>query len=119
MPPNQPAPTTDKERLARIETEVAGVKDDIGELYQYLRNEFSKIISLQIEELRQRQEENKKAIEDTKAELTEKALVTDTIDLKNRTSAIEKWMWKIAGALVILAFLAPYILSQLGIILKQ
>lgn len=114
-----PLADTDKERLARIEVEVTGLKDNIDKIYSYLRNEFSKIVSLQIEELRKQQEEDKKAIGELKNELTKKTSISDTTDLKTRTTALEKWMWKIAGALAVLAFLAPYILSQLGILPKK
>ena len=85
----------DKERLARIEVEISHLKEDIGEIYRYLREEFAKMISIQIEDLREKQK-----------------------NLDKRVSSLEKWIWRAVGALAILSLLAPYILSQLGLVAK-
>ncbi|HWR12475.1 MAG TPA: hypothetical protein VN445_11670 [Rectinemataceae bacterium] len=85
----------DKERLARIEVEISHLKEDIGEIYRYLREEFAKMISIQIEDLRDKQK-----------------------NLEKRVTSLEKWIWRAVGALAILSLLAPYILSQLGLVAK-
>jgi len=86
----------DKERLARIEVEISHLKEDIGEIYRYLREEFAKMISIQIEDLREKQK-----------------------NIDKRVSSLEKWIWRAVGALAILSLLAPYILSQLGLVAKK
>jgi len=85
----------DKERLARIEVEISHLKEDIGEIYRYLREEFAKMISIQIEDIREKQK-----------------------NLERRVTSLEKWIWRAVGALAILSLLAPYILSQLGLVAK-
>jgi hypothetical protein len=106
---------TDHERLVLIENEVGYVKTSIQEVYRYLRDEFSKIIQLQLQHLKTSQLESKKDIEALKVKIETKASADDVSSLKKRVGAIEKWMWKAAGAIVILSFFAPYLLSLLGI----
>ena len=107
-----PTPMTDKERLARIETEITHLKGDIGEMYRYLREEFSKMVSLQIGDLQRR-------LEVVEKDIIAKASCADTTELKTRVVSIEKWIWKALGALAVLSLLAPYILSLLGLTKTQ
>jgi len=106
--------TTDHERLVLIENEVTHVKNSIQEVYRYLREEFSKIVSLQLQQLKTAQLKSEREIEELKTKVETKASNEDINSLKKRVGAIEKWMWRIAGALAILAFIAPYILPLLG-----
>jgi len=107
--------TTDHERLVLIENEVTHVKNSIQEVYRYLREEFSKIVSLQLQQLKTTQLKSEKDVEELRIKVETKASNEDVNSLKRRVSTIEKWMWRIAGALAILAFIAPYILPLFGV----
>jgi hypothetical protein len=123
MPPERPHARTDKERLAAIETEIGHLKDGIEELYRYLREEFFRMVSSQIEDLRSRQEK-------TDSSLGAKAACTDVDeveahlkdleatrikDIETRIRTLEKNIWKAIGALAILAFIAPYLAKALNL----
>ncbi|OHD27472.1 MAG: hypothetical protein A2Y38_09195 [Spirochaetes bacterium GWB1_59_5] len=109
MAPERPQARTDKERLATIETEIGHLNESIREVYRYLRDEFSKIVSSQLDDLRARQDKAEKsmALKASCDDLSE--LVERQADIERRIRVLEKTIWKGLGAIALLAFLSPFI----------
>lgn len=113
--------TFSAERVARLEAQMDGLKEDLSELKVALNHlvqsnlDNSKDIMSKIENMEDRME--RRIIESFKSvtvqqEKESSALKDEIKDLKNRIGILEKWRWYLLGAV----FAVSYIVSNTSIL---
>lgn len=113
--------TFSAERIARLEAQMDGLKEDLSELKVALNHlvqsnlDNSKDIMSKIENMEDRME--RRIIESFKSvtvqqEKESSALKDEIKDLKSRIGILEKWRWYLLGAV----FAVSYILSNTSIL---
>lgn len=113
--------TISAERIARLEAQMDGLKDDMSELKQALAKlvqsnlDNSKDIMSKIENMEDRME--RRIVESFKSvsiqSEKENSVLKDQIkDLQSRIGILEKWRWYLLGAV----FAVSYILSNTSIL---
>jgi len=116
-------PTLDIERIARLETQVEGIKEDVAAVKDDIKELHSRIttgnreILDKIDTMDRRLEVkmNASAIASKEQhELIQKEIKTDVEKISSRVDILEKWRWMIVGA----AILAGYLLAHVDLINK-
>jgi predicted nucleic acid-binding Zn-ribbon protein len=91
------------ERIAKLETQVEGIKEDVADVKQDIKELHSRIttgtreimdkLDVKIDELAQSDKEQHEALKNA------------MVSVKDRVEVLERWRWMIVGGAVVLGFL--------------
>lgn len=108
----------DIERIAKLETQVEAIKEDIVEVKHDIKEIHSRITTSnreivdKIDDMQTRIEHkmqaNAKISQDQHAEIT-KDVVQDLEKMNSRVSALEQWKWYVIGGAAVLGFVLGHI----------
>jgi peptidoglycan hydrolase CwlO-like protein len=102
----------DLERIAKLETQVEGIKEDVADVKQDIKELHSRITTGN-REIMDKLDEKIDAL--AKADKEQHETLKKTMDnVKNRVDVLEKWRWMIVGGALVLG----YIIGHLEIFAK-
>jgi chromosome segregation ATPase len=102
----------DLERIAKLEAQVEGIKEDVADVKQDIKELHSRITTGNRELIEKFEE---KIDELAKADKDQHAALKSTMEqVKNRVDILEKWRWMLIGAAIGLG----YLIGNLGTINK-
>ena len=91
------------ERIAKLETQVEGIKEDVADVKQDIKELHSRIttgtreimdkLDVKIDELAQSDKEQHEALKNA------------MVSVKDRVEVLERWRWMIVGGAIVLGFL--------------
>lgn len=108
----------DAERIARLETQVEGIKEDVAAVKEDIKELHSRIttgnreILDKIDALDQRMETKMNAAaEASKAQhaAIQEEIQKDVKEIANRVDVLEKWRWMIVGGAIVLGYIVGHI----------
>ena len=113
----------DLERIAKMETQIETIKEDVKELRTDIKEIHSRVTTSnreivdKIDDMQTRIEHkmqaNAQISQDQHAEI-KKDVVEDLDKMNNRVAALEQWKWYVIGGAAVIGFLV----AQIGTILK-